>query len=132
MELHLTVAQLQDMIRNLDQDRLSELQAIIRDLKTRSWDIIPAKSLISLYSFLENYQSSDLAGKMINLHIVLNKIYQKVTPELTDEWVANNSESSKTVDEYKEEVKNSLQEQQDDSGNSQLKQEKYRLLYWIR
>ena len=35
----------------------------------------------------------------------------------------NNSESSKTVDEYKEEVKNSLQEQQDDSGNSQLKQE---------
>ena len=35
----------------------------------------------------------------------------------------NNSESSKTVDEYKEEVKNSLQGQQDDSGNSQLKQE---------
>ena len=26
--------------------------SIIRDLKTRSWDIIPAKSLISLYSFL--------------------------------------------------------------------------------
>ena len=52
MELHLTVAQLQDMIWNLDQDRLSELQAIIRDLKTRLWDIIPAKSLISLYSFL--------------------------------------------------------------------------------
>lgn len=42
----------QDMIWNLDQDRLSELQAIIRDLKTRLWDIIPAKSLISLYSFL--------------------------------------------------------------------------------
>ena len=73
--------------------------------------------------FPENYQSSDLAGKPANFHIVLNKIYQKVTPELTDEWVANNSESSKTVDEYKEEVKNSLQEQQDDSGNSQLKQE---------
>ena len=73
--------------------------------------------------FPENYQSSDLAGKPANFHIVLNKIYQKVTPELTDEWVANNSESSKTVDEYKEEVKISLQEQQDDSGNSQLKQE---------
>ncbi len=73
--------------------------------------------------FPENYQSSDLAGKPANFHIVLNKIYQKATPELTDEWVANNSESSKTVDEYKEEVKNSLQEQQDDSGNSQLKQE---------
>ena len=55
--------------------------------------------------FPENYQSSDLAGKPANFHIVLNKIYQKVTPELTDEWVANNSESSKTVDEYKEEVK---------------------------
>ena len=54
--------------------------------------------------FPENYQSSDLAGKPANFHIVLNKIYQKVTPELTDEWVANNSESSKTVDEYKEEV----------------------------
>ena len=60
------------------------------------------------------------SGDWVNIDY---KIYQKVTPELTDEWVANNSESSKTVDEYKEEVKNSLQEQQDDSGNSQLKQE---------
>ena len=73
--------------------------------------------------FPEGYPSADLAGKPANFHIVLNKIYQKVAPELTDEWVVNNSESSKTVDEYKEEVKNSLQEQQDDSGNSQLKQE---------
>ena len=48
--------------------------------------------------FPENYQSSDLAGKPANFHIVLNKIYQKVTPELTDVWVANNSEISKTVD----------------------------------
>ena len=120
MELHLTVAQLQDMIWNLDQDRLSELQAIIRDLKTRLWDIIPAKSLISLYSSLRIIRVLILQESR---RIVLNKIYQKVTPELTDEWVANNSESSKTVDEYKEEVKNSLQEQQDDSGNSQLKQE---------
>ena len=62
--------------------------------------------------FPEGYPSADLAGKPANFHIVLNKIYQKVAPELTDEWVVNNSESSKTVDEYKEEVKNSLQEQQ--------------------
>lgn len=73
--------------------------------------------------FPENYQSTDLAGKPANFHIVLNKIYQKVTPELTDEWVANNSDSSKTVDEFKKEVKDSLQEQQDTTTNSQLKQE---------
>lgn len=73
--------------------------------------------------FPDNYQSTDLAGKPANFHIVLNKIYQKVTPELTDEWVANNSDNSKTVKEYKKEVKDSLQEQQDDTTNSQLKQE---------
>ena len=44
--------------------------------------------------FPEGYPSADLAGKPANFHIVLNKIYQKVAPELTD-----------------------------DSGNSQLKQE---------
>ena len=73
--------------------------------------------------FPDSYQNSDLAGKPANFHIVLNKIYQKVTPELTDEWVANNSDNSKTVKEYKKEVKDSLQEQQDDTTNSQLKQE---------
>lgn len=73
--------------------------------------------------FPDNYQSTDLAGKPANFHIVLNKIYQKVTPELTDEWVANNSDNSKTVKEYKKEVKDSLQEQQDDTTKSQLKQE---------
>ena len=51
MELHLTVAQLQDMIWNLDQVHLSEHPEITRDLKIRSWDIIQVKNLISLYSF---------------------------------------------------------------------------------
>ena len=43
----------------------------------------------------------DLANKVAQFEIVLNKIY----PELTDEWVKENSEESETVDEFREEVK---------------------------
>ena len=52
MESHLTVVQQPDMIWNLDLAHSLEQMETIRDLKIRSWDIIPAKSLISLYSFL--------------------------------------------------------------------------------
>lgn len=73
--------------------------------------------------FPESYSSTDLAGKAADFHIVLNKIYTKTVPELTDDWVSENSETSKTVDEYKEEVKKQLEEQYESTTNSQLKSE---------
>ena len=53
------------------------------------------------WKFPDDYQSTDLAGKACQFTITVNSISEQNVPELTDEWVANNSESSKTVKEYK-------------------------------
>ena len=73
--------------------------------------------------FPESYQNTEVAGKAADFHIVLNKIYTKTAPELTDDWVSKNSESSKTVDEYKAEIKKQLEDQYSSSTNDQLKSE---------
>ena len=54
--------------------------------------------------FPDDYQSTDLAGKACQFTITVNSISEQNVPELTDEWVANNSKSSKTVKEYKKEA----------------------------
>lgn len=56
------------------------------------------------------YRDPDLAGSVANFHIKLNAIYEMKLPELTDEWVQENSEESKTVEEYKEEVRKQMEE----------------------
>ena len=48
--------------------------------------------------FPDDYQSTDLAGKACQFTITVNSISEQNVPELTDEWVANNSESSKQED----------------------------------
>ncbi|MBO5461234.1 MAG: trigger factor [Ruminococcus sp.] len=60
--------------------------------------------------FPEDYTGEEVAGKVANFHIKLNRIYNIIEAELTDEWVAENSEESTTVDEYREEVRTSLEE----------------------
>ena len=70
--------------------------------------------------FPDPYTNPEMSGAVANFHIVLNEIYQMKTPELTDEWVKNNTDKQ-TVDEYKEEIKNSLKENADLNYMSQLK-----------
>ena len=61
-------------------------------------------NLIFKVQFPEDYSlNPDMSGVVADFHIVLNKIYTSEVPELTDEWVKENSEESETVDEYKEE-----------------------------
>ena len=50
--------------------------------------------------FPDDYKSTDLAGKACQFTITVNSISEQNVPELTDEWVANNSKSSKTVKDY--------------------------------
>ncbi|MBQ5735090.1 MAG: trigger factor [Lachnospiraceae bacterium] len=50
----------------------------------------------------------DYAGKAVQFDVKVNSIQVKETPELTDEFIANNT-SYKTVDEYKASVKESLE-----------------------
>lgn len=59
--------------------------------------------------FPEDY-SEEMGGKVADFHITLKSITQTIVPELTDEWVAENSEESETVDEYREEIRASLEE----------------------
>lgn len=62
----------------------------------------------------------DLAGAVANFHIVLNSIEKENVPELTDKWVKANSDKSKTVKEYKKEIKDQLEQNQEDSVRSEL------------
>lgn len=62
--------------------------------------------------FPEEYNSNpDMEGVVADFHIVLNEVYRTEIPELTDEWVKENSEKSKTVDEYREEIRQVCVEQ---------------------
>ena len=56
--------------------------------------------------FPEDYSlNPDMSGVVADFHIVLNEIYTSEVPELTDEWVQENSDESETVDEYKDEIR---------------------------
>ena len=61
-----------------------------------------------------------MSGAVADFHIVLNSISEVVTPELTDEWVQGISEESKTVDEYREEIRTQIEENLQASVESEL------------
>lgn len=74
--------------------------------------------------FPEEYSNNpDLAGKDTTFTITVNYICGETTyPELTDEMVQTLSEDSKTVDEYKEEVKKMLEENGTTDFDTQLQE----------
>lgn len=74
-------------------------------------------------AFPENYGNADYAGKDVTFTITVNKITEQVVPELTDDVVAEVSEKSKTVKEYKEEVKKLLEEDNETSYQDSLESE---------
>lgn len=79
-------------------------------------------------TFPEEYHSEDLAGKDAVFTITLHKIQQVNVPELTEELVASLSATAKTIDAYKEEVKNDLQVSNEETAKSQLQQNVWRVL----
>ena len=58
-------------------------------------------------TFPENYQEEDLAGQDVVFTVKINAI--KTTPELTEEWVKENTEYD-SVEKYKEGVRKDLEE----------------------
>ena len=60
-------------------------------------------------SFPEDYWNEEMAGVSVTFRVTVQKVSR--APELTDDWVAANSETSKTVEEYKDEVTQELQEE---------------------
>lgn len=70
--------------------------------------------------FPEDYGNADYAGKDVVFTITVNHISENVVPELNDKFVKSVSEESKTVEEYREEVKKLLAEQAEENYKSQL------------
>ena len=58
--------------------------------------------------FPDSY-TEELAGKVAVFSIKLNHIYEVSVPELTDDWVKENSIESKNVKSYKEEIQDQIQ-----------------------
>lgn len=70
-------------------------------------------------TFPEDYYE-DMAGKAVVFTMTLDKIEEVVVPELTDEIVAQLSETAKTVDEYKAQVKADLEKSNQEAAEAQM------------
>ncbi len=73
--------------------------------------------------FPSDYKNAEMSDKVAVFNITLNSISVVTVPELTDEWVKENSEESKTVEEYKKEIKKQLQENSKESTKNTLQNE---------
>ena len=60
--------------------------------------------------FPEPYHAPHLEGKVANFNITLHAIIEHVVPVLSDEWVQEISDVSTTVEEYREEIREQLAE----------------------
>lgn len=65
--------------------------------------------------FPEDYGNADVAGKDVVFTITVNSITKENIPKLDDKFVKSVSKKSKTVDEYKKEVKKLLEKDAADS-----------------
>lgn len=81
-------------------------------------------------TFPDNYTAADLAGQAVVFTVTVNTVKESVLPELNDEYVAGlNLENCATVDEYKEYVRNMLQEQADYTYNQNVQNAVFEVVY---
>ncbi len=72
-------------------------------------------------TFPEDYSNSDLAGQSVVFTVTINKIQQKVTPELTNDWVVSQDISGvSNVEEYNDYVYDQLMQQAQSSYDSDV------------
>lgn len=74
-------------------------------------------------AFPEDYMNADYAGKDVVFTITVKSISKQEIPELNDEFVKSVSEKSKTVEEYKAEIKKQLEEEAETNYQDTLSQE---------
>ncbi len=73
--------------------------------------------------FPADYGNEELNDKVAVFNITLNRIYQEEDAELTDEWVQSNSYESETVEEYREEIRKTLEESNQSEYDNTLQSE---------
>lgn len=74
-------------------------------------------------TFPEDYQNEELKGQPVVFTMTLKSIATESVPELSDEFVKKVSKESKTVEDYKKEIKKSLEDQNKQTSEDTLKQE---------
>lgn len=71
-------------------------------------------------TFPEEYRSEELAGQAVVFNVTINSIKAKKIPELTDEYVKNNTDYN-TVAEYRDSIRAELEEEnQDNMKNAKM------------
>lgn len=75
-------------------------------------------------TFPEQYQNADLAGKPVVFEVTVNAVQEKQIPELNDAFVQENT-SFKTVDEYKEDKKQTLLASKNEQAEQKVKNDIY-------
>lgn len=78
-----------------------------------SWDVE--------HTYSETYSVAPLAGQTARFHVTLNKVEEVRTPVLSDDFVQKVSVQSKTVDEYRNEVREVLEENNRDYVRRQIR-----------
>lgn len=73
--------------------------------------------------FPTEYQNAELAGADVVFTITIKSLAVETLPELNDEFVKSVSKKSKTVDEYKKEVKEQLKKTNQETADSTLEEE---------
>ena len=74
-------------------------------------------------TFPEQYHSEELAGKAVVFHVHVNSIREKEMPELDEDFVKEVSETANTVDEYKAEIRERLENQAENRAESAFENE---------
>lgn len=82
----------------------------------------PGETFTITVQFPSNYPKADYSDKVADFEIKLNKIYEVEVPVLTDEWVQTMSKESKTVEEFKKEIREKLEKNAKASVDGQLQQ----------
>ena len=77
--------------------------------------------------FPDDYNVPNLKGKVTTFSITMKSVNEKIIPQCNDEWVKANSKQ-KTVKEYKESVKKSMQDSADQSYEQNVKNTLYKEL----
>lgn len=70
--------------------------------------------------FPADFPNEEVSDRVADYHVTVNGIYKVTTPEFTDEWVKDNSNESKNVEEFKEEIRGKIEESNDLQVNAAL------------
>lgn len=74
------------------------------------------------FTFPEDYDDPDVAGKDCVMKVTVNSIQEEVLPEITDDFVKENTECN-TVAEYREQLRQELQESYESEAEMDLQDE---------